>query len=93
MSILRNSKLFAHNKNPQLEKIVNTPDIDLYVVDVSFKMLKDQQEYEYLNNLPTSFTLPPEAVDRLRAAAKKIILASPDFQKVMQDTGVRDIHY
>ena len=93
MSILRNSKLFAHNKNPQLEKIVNTPDIDLYVVDVSFKMLKDQQEYEYLNNLPTSFTLPPEAVDRLRAAAKKIILASPDFQKVIQDSGVRDIQY
>lgn len=93
MAILRSSKLFAHNKNPQLEKIVNTPDIDLSVIDVSFKKLKDHAEYEYLNDLPTSFSLPPEAVDRLRAAAKNIILASPDFQKVIRDSGARDLKY
>ena len=27
--------------------------------------------FEYLNDLPTSFVLPSEAVDRLRAAAAK----------------------
>ena len=33
--------------------------------------MPDAEEREYLMNLPTSFVLPPEAVDRLRAAAGK----------------------
>ena len=89
MRTLRNSKLFKDNKNPQLEKIVNTPDIDLYIVDASFDKLADKDEYQYLNDLPTSFYLPPEAVDRLRAAAKKIILASPEFRKIMTKNDLR----
>jgi hypothetical protein len=44
---------------------------------------------EYLNNLPTSFVLPPEAVDRLRAAAGTIILSSPDFQRPLKDIGTK----
>jgi NTE family protein len=39
--------------------------------------------------LPTSFVLPDEAVDRLRAAAAKIILESPDFQRMLKDAGAR----
>ena len=93
MRILRDSTLFAHNKNPALRKIVDTPNINLYVVNVSFKELADKAEFNYLNNLPTSFSLPPEAVDRLRAAARKIILSSPDFQEAMKSTAVRDVSY
>jgi NTE family protein len=89
MSKLRKSKLFATNKDPELAKIVNTPNIDLYAVNVAFNMLDDKAEYEYLNSLPTSFSLPPEAVDRLRAAAKKIILSSPEVQKIMKDDNMR----
>jgi NTE family protein len=37
--------------------------------------------------LPTSFALPDEAVDRLRAAARTIILNSPDFQQVLTARG------
>ena len=47
------------------------------------------KESEYLNNLPTSFVLPDAAVDRLRAAAGKIILASPEFQRLLKDAGAR----
>ena len=39
------------------------------------------------NQQPTSFSLPPEAVDRLRAAAGKIILDSPEFQRLLKDVG------
>ena len=39
----------------------------------------DKAEFDYLNEPPTSFVLPAEAVDRLRAAAGKIILTSPEF--------------
>jgi len=31
--------------------------------------------------------LPDEAVDRLRAAAAKIILESPDLRRVLKDVG------
>jgi NTE family protein len=91
MRKLRKSKLFANNKDPELAKIVNTPDIDLYAVNVAFNMLDDKAEYEYLNSLPTSFALPPEAVDRLRAAAKKIILNSPEFQKIIKNNNLKII--
>jgi NTE family protein len=33
--------------------------------------------------------LPDAAVDRLRAAAQKIILASPEFQRLLRDAGAR----
>ena len=44
---------------------------------------------EYLNNLPTSLVLPPEAVDRLRAAAGTIVLQAPEFKRLLQETGAR----
>jgi NTE family protein len=53
------------------------------------RSLKDQAEREYLNRQPTSFVLPPEAVDRLRAAAGTIILASPEFQRLVKDVGAK----
>ena len=62
---------------------------DLYAIDVSFPALEDKAELAYLNDLPTSFVLPDEAVDRLRAAAGTIILESPDFQRLLKDAGAR----
>lgn len=89
MQKLRNSKLFANNKNVELERIIDTPNIDLRTINVAFSQLKDVQEFEYLNGLPTSLTLPPEAVDRLRAAAKSIILESPDFKQILKDGNLK----
>ena len=72
-----------------LAEITTVPNAEIYVIDVSFPALKDKAERDYLNNLPTSFVLPAEAVDRLRAAAKKIILESPEFQRLLNDMGER----
>lgn len=63
------------------------PQAELYAIDVSFPALDDPAEFEYLNSLPTSFTLPPEAVDRLRAAAGRILRASPEFQRLLRESG------
>ena len=51
------------------------------------RALPDPAERAYLNEQPTSFVLPPEAVDRLRAAAGTIIMASPEFQRLLKDVG------
>jgi hypothetical protein len=49
----------------------------------------DKAELDYLNALPTSFSPPAEAVDRLRAAAAKIVLDSPDLQHLLNHAGIR----
>ena len=56
---------------------------------MSFPRLKDKAELDYLNQQPTSFVLPPEAVDRLRAAAGTIIMDSPEFKRLLKDVGAR----
>ncbi len=79
----------AAAKDPALEAALRTPDAEIYAIDVSFAALADPAEFDYLNRQPTSFVLPDEAVDRLRAAAGTIIMASPEFQRLLRDTGLR----
>ena len=85
----RDSAALSADSEPVLAEAIHAPDTNLYVIDVSFQALKDRKEFEYLNSLPTSFVLPAEAVDRLRAAAGAIILASPEFQRLLKDAGAR----
>jgi NTE family protein len=86
---IRDSAAFTRGKDDSLKEVVNAPDISLYAIDVSFAELTDKAERDYLNNLPTSFALPDEAVDRLRAAGGSILLASPEFQRLLKDVGAR----
>ena len=71
-------------EGPRLAKLLRTPDAEIYVIDVSFRRLQDKDERFYLNQQPTSFVLPDEAVDRLRAAAGTIIMESPEFQQLLK---------
>ncbi len=68
-------------------KVVNPPAAQIYAINVSFDALPDKAEREYLNLQPTSFYLPAEAVDRLRAAAGTAIAVSPEFQRLLKDLG------
>jgi NTE family protein len=65
----------------------NAPNVEVFAVDVSFEAHPDLAEREYLNELPTSFVLPDEAVDRLRAAAGLILRHSPDFERLLRASG------
>jgi NTE family protein len=71
----------------QAEASVPLPKLSVYALDVSFDAMPDPKEREYLMNLPTSFVLPPEDVDRLRAAAGQLLRQSQDFQSVLRDLG------
>ena len=82
---IRDSGAFAKDNGPPMTEILNAPNADIYVVDVSFKALQDKSERDYLNQLPTSFTLPNPAVDRLRAAARTLILNSSDLHNALRD--------
>ena len=86
---VRDSAAFAGNTDPALADDLKAPSVDIFAIDVSFAALKDKAEFEYLNSQPTSFVLPPEAVDRLRAAAATVIMASPEFQRLLREVGAR----
>jgi len=60
-------------------------DIEFYLVLVRFAALNDDAERDYLKHLPTSFSLKPEEVDRLRAAARLILTESKEFQRLLRD--------
>jgi NTE family protein len=85
MRLIANSKAMAANTDPAVAKAVRVPKAEIYAIDVSFAALADKAEFDYLNQQPTSFVLPPEAVDRLRAAAGTIILSSPEFRRLLND--------
>jgi NTE family protein len=73
----------------KLGTVMRAPDITIRVIDVSFNALPDKAERDYLNTLPTSFVLEPEAVGRLRVAAKDAILASPEIKRLVNNGALR----
>src|SRR4029077_19454225 len=81
---IRDSAAFDKKRDPAVGWVANAVNADIYAIEVSFQALSDKKERDYLNQLPTSFTLPADPVDRLRAAAKNIILASSDFQQLLE---------
>jgi NTE family protein len=88
MNEIRATAHGAVRGNQAIATATQVPTAEIYAIDVSFAALKGDPEFEYLNSLPTSFSLPDEAVDRLRAAAGRIIMASPDFQRLLKDVGI-----
>jgi len=57
----------------------------VYLIEVSFNMLQNAAEREHLLNLPTSFHLEAEDVDRLKTAARKVLEESKTFQSLLND--------
>ena len=92
MRMIANSKAMAANTDPAVAHALHVPKAEIYAIDVSFAALTDKAEFDYLNEQPTSFVLPPEAVDRLRAAAGKIILESPEFRRLLQDLDAKIVN-
>ncbi len=58
-------------------------DTTLQVVNISFRKLTDPDERSYFMNLPTSFVLPPEDIDRIRGIASRLMRESIDYRNVI----------
>jgi len=65
----------------------SVPKVTLEVLDVSFDAIADPQERDYFMNLPTSFVLEPEEVDRLREVAGRVLRQSEAYESVLRDLG------
>ena len=57
--------------------------VDFHFVEVSFSAHPDEEEQDYLKQLPTSFALTDEAVDRLIAAGRLVLRSSEEYQRLL----------
>jgi NTE family protein len=78
-------KRFAGETEAQAEASV--PKITLDVLDVSFEAIRDPKERMDFMNLPTSFVLQPEQVDRLRDVAGQLLRESAEFEAIVREFG------
>jgi hypothetical protein len=53
------------------------------LIEVGFDALEDETEREHLQELPTSFNIESEDVDRLRKAARLILQESDEFKDLI----------
>ncbi len=67
------------------ESTAGCDDLKIYFVEVDFDKLADPKRGKAMKHLPTSFTLPVEAVDDLRAAAREIMTSSKNLEAFMRD--------
>ena len=63
----------------------NKFDVDL--VELSFDRVKDPAEREYLDRIPTAFTLSTEQIIRLRRAAQTLVDESPELRTFVEESG------
>jgi NTE family protein len=69
------------------EAQASVPQITLQVIDVSFDAISDPKERAHFMNLPTSFVLPPEDIDRLREVAGRLLRQSDQYETVVRTLG------
>jgi NTE family protein len=65
------------------------PDCDKFDVDLvelSFERVKDPTEREYLDRVPTAFTISTEEIIRLRRAAHTLVEESPELRHFLEES-------
>ena len=63
------------------------PDVELYLLHVSFESIDDQARRERFQGIPTVLQLPRETVDELINVAPELVESIPDFQRLVEDLG------
>jgi len=69
------------------EAEASLPKIDFDVLDISFDAIRDPQQRDYFMNLPTSFVLQGEEVDKLREIAGQLLRQSSEYRAMVHDLG------
>jgi hypothetical protein len=54
-------------------------------VEVAFEFIQSAEERAWFKNLPTSFELPRETIDKLRAVARRLLAEDPELQKLLKN--------
>jgi len=77
----------VRKRRPQRRGAAGESGPQFYFIDVSLQAIADENERNGFQSIPTALTLDPATVDRLRAVARKLLLESADFKKLVEDLG------
>ena len=81
----QSAKLPAATASGSITRASGPDEFQFYPIEVNFDALADETERKFFKSVPTSFKLPPETVDRLRAVAARLLLQSGNYQKLLRD--------
>lgn len=73
----------GQNEGPQADGTES--GFDFYLIEVTFDAITDPAERNFFRGITTSYSLPAETVDQLRALGPRLINASADYQRLMRD--------
>jgi hypothetical protein len=83
--LVEGCRKLAARKGPQCALDIPAPRrVELFPVQVAFEYLGSAEERAWFKNLPTTFELPRETIDRLRAVGRRLLNEDPEFQKLMK---------
>ncbi|MCG6899988.1 MAG: patatin-like phospholipase family protein [Gammaproteobacteria bacterium] len=68
---------------------ISTPDFPIkpYFVKLGFIDIEQPEQRRFFNEIPTSFTLSEEQVNRLIEAGHELLRNNPDYQRLLHDLG------
>jgi NTE family protein len=58
-----------------------------YYTEVGFDQITDDEERRFFERIPTTFTLPPESIDRLRDVGHTVLERDSVFQSLVDEIG------
>lgn len=83
--LVEGCKKIAARQGAQCVPNISAPTkVELYPIQVAFEYITSAEERTWFKNLPTTFELPRETVDRLRDVGRRLLAEDPEFQKLMK---------
>jgi len=76
-------------RNTRCKSTLPIPDCDKFdidLVELSFDRVKNAEEHEYLDRIPTAFTISTEEITRLRRAARLLVEESPEMRNFLEQS-------
>jgi hypothetical protein len=58
--------------------------VELYPIQVAFEYIGPREERAWFKNLPTSFELPRETIDKLRSVGRRLLAEDPQLQRLLE---------
>jgi NTE family protein len=67
---------------------LSTPEhpVTAHFIQIRFADIEDEKERDFLNAMPTSFSLTDEQVDALIKAGRELLRNNPEFKKLLAET-------
>ncbi|MGH8531237.1 MAG: patatin-like phospholipase family protein [Gammaproteobacteria bacterium] len=86
MRLVSGCKELAAGKGPQCALDIPMPHhVEFFPVEVALEYIESDQDRNWFKNLPTSFELSLETVDKLREVGRKILREDPQFKKLLEE--------